>query len=218
MGGLLVSLIPELIGLVVTPGAIAGCVLLLLSRRGVRAALAFGAAFVLVYAQVAVTALLAGAGGPAATTQTVAHIAGLVVGVGFLAAAGLLAARRRRPREGEPRWIEELESATVRRAFVAGLALAILNPNLAIMMAGMTIIASSDAGAGAAALGAVALLVAAALDFAVPIAVFLAAGPAARNALERAKDWMLAHDRALSIAVLTGFGVLFTVRGLTALL
>jgi hypothetical protein len=49
-------LVPEIIGLIITPAAVIGCVLLLESANAVRNALSFGSAFLLVYSQIAVGA------------------------------------------------------------------------------------------------------------------------------------------------------------------
>ena len=85
MGDLLVVLLPEMFGLIVTPGAIAGCVLLLLrSRSPVPSALAFGGAFVTVYTLIALAAILGGASDPGAVSPDTSHGTGLVVGVLFL--------------------------------------------------------------------------------------------------------------------------------------
>ncbi|OMQ24341.1 GAP family protein [Rhodococcus sp. D-1] len=146
MGELLAQLLPEMIGLILTPGAILGCILLLRSQRPAPSAGAFGAGFCLVYVFIAVSALLGGASDPDATTPDVSHGAGLVVGALFLIAAVWLSVRPRRQRAERPKVLRELETAGPRRAFVIGVALGVLNPNLFIMMSGMSIIASSPVG------------------------------------------------------------------------
>ncbi|MFE6862421.1 GAP family protein [Nocardia sp. NPDC057668] len=218
MGELLLQLLPELVGLLITPGAVIGCILLLHSRRPIPNAAAFGAAFVLVYAMIAISALLGGASDPGATPEEVSHGAGLVVGLLFLAVGCWTATRKPPPVGSRPRLLAELESAGPRKAFVIGIALAVINPNLFIMMAAMSSISSSGSGAGAALVATLALLVAASLDFLIPMGVFVILGERARTALDRAETWMLAHSRALSLGVLFGFGALFTVRGVIDLL
>ena len=217
MGDLIVVLLPEILGLIVTPAAIAGCVLLLQSRSPLRNAFSFGGAFLLVYAQLAVAALLGGATEPTATSQTVSHWVGLVIGFAFLAIGATIWIRHGAVASGAPKWMQQLEAATPRTAFVAGLALAIVDPNLVIMMAGMSAIASAQTSVAVALAGTVVLLVAAALDFIVPIGAYRLLGERVRSGLDTAKRWMIEHDRALSIGVFLGFGALFTVRGLTAL-
>lgn len=218
MGELLAQLLPEMIGLILTPGAILGCILLLRSQRPAPSAGAFGAGFCLVYVFIAVSALLGGASDPDATTPEVSHGAGLVVGALFLIAAVWLSVRPRRQRAERPKVLRELETAGPRRAFVIGVALGVLNPNLFIMMSGMSIIASSPVGTANALLASLLLLLSASLDFVIPIGVFLAAGERARTALDTAEAWMLGHTRILTLAMLYCFGALFTVRGITNLL
>ncbi|MEV0246371.1 GAP family protein [Nocardia sp. NPDC050712] len=218
MGELILLLIPEMIGLVITPAAIVGCVLLLQSRRPLANAASFGAAFVLVYSQVGIAALLGGASDPGSTSKTVAHWAGLGVGLVFLA-FGARAALHRPPADAPPpKLLTQLESAGPRRAFTAGLVLAIVNPNLVIMMSGMSLIASSQSSRGTALVATVLLLLAAALDFLIPMAIYLVLGERARRGLESAKRWMLRNNRSMTIAVLLGFGVLFTARGIADLI
>lgn len=98
-----------------------------------------------------------------------------------------------------------------------GAALSIVNPNLAIMMSGMTIIAASDTSVGAAVFGTALLLSAAALDFLVPIGIFLAFGDRAKDILASFKDWMITYERPLTLTVFFGFGALFVVRNVVAL-
>ncbi|MEV0431659.1 GAP family protein [Nocardia sp. NPDC050413] len=217
MGGLLVMLLPEIIGLMITPGAVIGCVLLLRSREPVRNAAMFGGGFLTVYGLVALAAILGGASDPAATSARTSSAAGLVVGLLFLAAGGWLLVRNPRTTAERPRLLAELDSAGPRKAYVLGLVLGVLNPNVFIMLAGLSTISSSAVGVGAALTATLVLLVAAIADFLIPVGIFLAAGARAESALATAESWMLAHSRTLTLAVLLGFGALFTVRGIVSL-
>lgn len=217
MGELLLLLVPEMIGLIVTPAAIAGCVLLLQSHEPIRNALSFGGAFLLVYTVIGVAALLGGAGDQSATSQTVSHWVGVCVGVLFLVVGLVQLAKRSKLGAEKPKWVVELEEATPRRSFAIGLVLANLNPNLFIMLSGMTIISSSDSTWPQALLGTALLLLAACLDFLVPIGAYLLLGDRARRGLDTAKNWMVSRNKELGVAVFLGFGALFTIRGVLAL-
>ncbi|MFD4179502.1 GAP family protein [Rhodococcus sp. NPDC058514] len=217
MGELVAQLLPEMIGLILTPGAILGCILLLRSQRPAANAAAFGAGFLVVYLFIAIAALLGGASDPDSTAPEVSHGAGLAVGVLFLAAGIWLSTRPRRAVNECPKLLRELETAGPRKALVIGIALGVLYPNLFIMMSGMSIIASSPVGTGGALLAALILLVSAALDFVTPVGAFLLGGDRARAGLAALEDWMLRHSRALSLAVLFVFGALFTIRGIVNL-
>ncbi len=94
-----------------------GCVLLLQSHRPIANPSAFGAAFLLVYTQIALAALLGGAGDPGSTSKQASHWVGLVIGVLFLAAGIGLVVRRPKAVVDKPRWVAQLENASPRRAF-----------------------------------------------------------------------------------------------------
>lgn len=126
--------------------------------------------------------------------------------------------QRKRLSVEKPKWIVELESATPRTSFILGLLLANLNPNLFIMLSGMSVIASSDFTGTQALLGAVLLLVAAMLDFLGPTAIYLTLGDRARRGLDTTKAWMISRNKELGVAVFLSFGLLFTIRGAAALL
>ncbi|MFE3542920.1 GAP family protein [Nocardia sp. NPDC059177] len=214
MGGLLVMLIPEILGLMITPGAVIGTVLLLRSREPVRNAAMFGAGFLVVYFLVALAAVLGGASDPAATSARSSAWAGLSVGLLFLAGGGWLLYRKPRPTAERPKLLAELDSAGPRKAFALGVVLGVLNPNLFIMLAGMSAISSAAVGIGAALLATLVLLVAAVADFLIPIAAFVLAGDRAERGLAVLEKWMLAHSRTLTLSVLFGFGTLFALRGI----
>ncbi|WFR72554.1 GAP family protein [Prescottella defluvii] len=113
--------------------------------------------------------------------------------------------------------MQQLTNAKPRGAFVMGAALSIVNPNLAIMISGMTIIAASDTSVGASVFGTVLLLIAAALDFLVPIGAYMLLGKRAQDGLAGVKKWMIEHDRPLTLAVFFSFGALFVIRNVVAL-
>ncbi len=56
-----VDLIPEFVGLILTPAAIAGCILLLQSQHPYGNAVAFAAAFLVLYTAISIVVLAIGA-------------------------------------------------------------------------------------------------------------------------------------------------------------
>ncbi|MFC9894548.1 GAP family protein [Nocardia sp. NPDC127579] len=217
MNDLLLRLLPEIGGLLITPGAVIGCILLLHTGRPVANAGGFGAGFLLVYSMIALSALLGGASDPGATSQEVSHGAGLAVGLLFLVVGCWMALRKPSPVTERPRLFRELDTAKPLKAFVIGVALGVINPNLFIMMAAMSSVSSSAVGVGGALLATLILLIAALGDILIPMLVFLALGDRARMGLDRAEVWLLRHSRVLSLGVLFGFGALFTARGIANL-
>ncbi|NKR23855.1 hypothetical protein GS479_00455 [Rhodococcus hoagii] len=218
MGELILQLLPELAGMAVTPAAIAGCVLLLQTKRPLANALAFATAFMIAYTAIGVAALLGGATHDTSRSGNVSHWAGLAVGLIFVAFGVGQLVRRRSPSDTGPEWMQQLSNAKPRGAFIMGAALSIVNPNLAIMISGTTVIAAADTTPGTAVFGTVLLLLAAALDFLVPIGVYLAFGDRAKSALSAVKEWMITHERPLTLTVFFGFGALFVVRNVVALI
>lgn len=219
MGGLLLLLVPEIVGLMITPGAVVGCVLLLRSKFPVRNASAFGGGFLVVYLLVALSAVLGGASDPGSTPAEVSHSAGLVVGLLFLAGGCWVLLRKPVARRtGRPRLLTELETAGPRKAFAIGLVLGILNPNVFIMLSGMSIVSSASVSIGASLVATLVLLIAAAADFLIPIGAYLIGGERTERGLVAVETWMLRHSRELTLGVLFGFGALFTIRGAVALL
>lgn len=204
--------------MIITPAAIAGCVLLLQTKRALANAFAFFGAFMIAYTAIGITALLGGATHETARSGAVSHWAGLAVGLVFVAFGVTQLVRKRTPSDTGPEWMQQLANAKPRGAFVMGAALSIVNPNLAIMISGMTVIAAADTTPATAVTGTLLLLLAAALDFLVPIGIYVAFGKRAQDGLASVKTWMTAHDRPLSIAVFFGFGALFVFRSLSALL
>ncbi|GAA4481514.1 hypothetical protein GCM10023094_29810 [Rhodococcus olei] len=218
MGELIGLLVPEMIGLIVTPAAVAGCILLLQSGNPIRNALSFAGAFLFVYTAIGTAALLGGAGDPSATSQAVSHWIGLIVGVLFLLVGAAQLLQRKKLSAAKPKWMVELEEATPRTAFVLGLLLANVNPNLFIMLSGMSIIAGYGSTWPQALAGTALLLLSAMVDFLVPTGAYLLLGVRAKRGLDAAKEWMVHRNKELGVGVFLGFGLLFTVRGLTALL
>ncbi|NKS53401.1 hypothetical protein GS500_09820 [Rhodococcus hoagii] len=158
MGELILQLLPELAGMAVTPAAIAGCVLLLQTKRPLANALAFATAFMIAYTAIGVAALLGGATHDTSRSGDVSHWAGLGVGLIFVAFGVGQLVRRRSPSDTGPEWMQQLSNAKPRGAFIMGAALSIVNPNLAIMISGTTVIAVADTTPGTAVFGTVLLL------------------------------------------------------------
>ena len=104
MGQLVLLLVPEFIGLLITPAAIALCAAAAIAQLGAQRT-EFGGAFLLIYAQIALAALLGGATGRAATSHTLSHWVGLAVGLLLLAVGAWLLTRSASPEGTTPKWM-----------------------------------------------------------------------------------------------------------------
>lgn len=224
------QLLPEMVGLAVTPAAIVACLLLLGSSHPFRNVGALALPFLAVYGVLSAVALVAGRAADAASgdPSTTRGWMSVVVGTIFLAVAARSWLRPlRRPVEAAPSapgthraatagpgWVSRLRDPSVGLVLGAGLLLAIVNPNVAILASGLGIVVTADVNLGAQLGGIVLLLAASMIDFVLPMLVFVVAGERGRRWLRDATGWLLAHDRVIGIVVLIVFGVLFVGRGL----
>lgn len=219
MGSLLLELVPFAAGLAITPAAIASCILFLSSRRPVANAVAFAAAFALVYTLIAAAILAATqtASGEIFPDQTKAALT-LVVGIVLLAlaAAGVLHGHSGPPTK-TPGWLTAIDSAGPRVALGLGLALAVLNPNIPILIAALATIAAADVSEGQEIVAAAMLVAASQLGLAGPIAWFVTHRRSATTGLAAVKSWLARNEHVVNLAVLLVFGLLFTVKGLNGL-
>jgi hypothetical protein len=129
-----ISLRLLLLGLAVTPAAIAAGVLFLGSKRPVADDLAFTAPFVLVYALISAAVLVAsGASSDPLVDDHDKAVAALVVGLLLLvlAAAGVVRRRRHPDAPAKRGLLDRIDGATPAAAFGIGLVLAVLNPSTA---------------------------------------------------------------------------------------
>jgi threonine/homoserine/homoserine lactone efflux protein len=220
MGDLLVELIPFALGMAITPSAIAVGILFLGSKRPVGNALAFAAAFALVY--IGLAALVIGAS--AAATEPLfsdedKSVAALVVGLVLLALGAFTLWRHRRS-GGPPersRLLTEVDEASPFEAFGIGLVLAVLNPNVPILLGGLAACVAADVSDAARTAGAAFLVAASLLLLVGPVVWYLVDRKQAERGLARLKDWLARHQTAVNLAVLFGFGALFAVKGLSGL-
>lgn len=199
----------------VTPGPIATGILFLGSPRPLANALAFAAAFLLVYAGLAAFVLVvAGAADEPLVDQPTKNRITPVIGLLLLAVALLVWLRGRGRPPHRPRWLDRVEDASPREALGLGVALAVLNPNIPILLAGLATIAAADVSSAGEFWGAVLLLAASQLGLTGPI-LWYAAQPAAARGLGRVKDWLARYERLVDLGVLVVLGALFTLSGLS---
>ena len=219
------TLAPEMVGLAVTPAAVIACLMLLGSSHPYRNVACLAGVFLAVYAAICLTVLAVGRASDTSSGDTSsAHgWVGLVVGLVFL--AGGLVSWLRPPRvvAGShqqpplPGWAARLQDPSVRLVLSVGLVLAVLNPNVAILASGLTVVVTQDSGTDQ--LRGVALLLAACLvDFALPTLVFGVSGERGRGGLRGATRWLIVHNHVIGIVVLVAFGLLFVGRGLAHVL
>lgn len=221
MAELLAALVPEVLGLVVTPVAVIACLVLLGSPHPYRNVAVFAVVFVGVYAVLAFGLLVAGrsATTPPEDATTVRGGMSAVLGVLFLLLGIVVLARHPDPalRQEAPVWTGRLVDPTPRLVATLGLVLAVTNPNVAILASGLGIVLTADVPEQAQVAAVVVLLAAATVDFVVPSAAFAASGPRGRAWLRDGTAWLVGHDRAVGAGALVVLGLLFSLRGLVLL-
>lgn len=226
MGDMVAALVPEIVGLVVTPAAIIACLLLLGSDRPYRNVLVFGGTVLVVYTLLGVIALVAGGAAGAHESDDAGSVRGwisLVVGLLFLAGGVVAVARRPQARTARadappPAWAQKLAAPTVPALVGVAVVLALVNPNVAILVSGLGTVVTAEIPLGQRELGVLVLVVASVLDYVVPTLFHAVTGVPGRRQLHAVRTWLVRHDRPIGAAVLLVFGALFAVRGLVRLL
>lgn len=219
------QLLPEMVGLAITPAAIVATLVLLGSSHPWRNVALFGGAFLVVYSVIAGIAWAVGSGsGPSEDANgTVRGWVSLVLGLLFLAGAVVPWLRSRSSphpasAEGPPAWVQRLADPPWRLVAGAGLVLSLLNPNVAILASGLGIVLTADVTHAQRLVGTGLLLASSMADFVVPSALFAISGVGGRERLRHATQWLVAHNRQIGNGVLVFFGVLFASRGVAVLL
>ncbi|WP_338674507.1 GAP family protein [Streptomyces sp. SCSIO 30461] len=136
---------------------------------------------------------------------------------GLLILLGAMLWRRRRTR-ADPAWIRALESTTWPKALRLGLLLSAVNPKILVLIAagGVAIGSAQLTTAGRA--GSIALFaVIASAGVILPPLLRLLVGELMMPPLERAKDWLKAHNAAIVAIVIALIGLLLVVKGVGGL-
>lgn len=226
VGSLFLDLLPPSIGLALTPVAIAMGILLLASSRPVANDVSFTVPFVLVYGGLATLVLVAAgvSGGPLIgehAKNVISLLAGLLLL--FLAAGSWLRGRRLRagtaPRAQARRsgMLDKVADARPQTSFGLGLTIAVLNPNVPILFAGLAVIGREQVGTWAQIGGAAMLVVASISCLVGPLLWYLAHPASAARGLARLRTWLARHEQTIDLGVLLVFGTLFTVKGIAGL-
>ena len=134
----------------------------------------------------------------------------LVLGCGFLVAAGFLLVRGSRgPSRADP-WVDAVDGITTVRSVGLGVVLAGANPKvLALSLGAALALARAAAGTSTRAEGVVALSVVGAVGVLAPLAVFLVWPTRAGPGLRQFRAWLGRHETAALVAVGFVVGELF---------
>lgn len=224
MGSAIGSILPQAIGVAISPIPIIAVILMLFSKRARSNSLAFLAGWVLALGIVgAVVLVVAGAGKVSAggTPSTLSHVFHLLLGLLLL----FLAVRnwQKRPKEGEtpemPKWMATVDSFTAGRAFGLSALLAGVNPkNLALALAAALAIAQAGLSGAQPWIALAVFVLLASLSVAAPVLYYLIAGPSAEKTLSTWKAWLTANNGTVMFVLLLILGVKLLGDGLGGLL
>lgn len=224
MGSILGDILPQAIGVAVSPVPIIAVILMLFGKRARSNGPAFALGWVLALLAVgAVVMMMANAGRISAggTPSTLAYVARLLIGVLFLYLA--LKQWRGRPRDGEtpqmPKWMSAIDDFSTGKAFGMGALLAGVNPkNLGLTLAAALTIAQAvqTGGSAWASLGLFVLI--ASLSVAAPVIYYLVAGQSAEKTLQSMKTWLTNNNATVMFILFLVLGAKLIGDGLGGLL
>jgi threonine/homoserine/homoserine lactone efflux protein len=212
VGSAIGGVLPEAVGVALSPLPVSAAILLLLGPTPVRRTLGMIVGWVAGIVVVICIATIALAG--TATDDSGATSSGIgwgkvALGAGLVVLAGR--SWRKRPSDGGepvlPRWMSAIDSLGPARAAGAGLVLAALNPkNLLLGVAAGTSVAAADLGAGEDVVVIVVYTVIAASTIVLPVVVYLLARESAASRLESARAWLVDHNAVVVSVVLVLMG------------
>ena len=107
-----------------------------------------------------------------------------------------------------------VETANPAEALGLGVAMAVLNPNIPILLAGLSTIAAAGVTLAEQFWGAAFLLAGSQVGLIGPIMWFVLRPASAARGLGRFTGWLARHERLVNLGVLVVFGLLFTAKGL----
>jgi hypothetical protein len=217
------DLLPTAIGIALSPLPIAAVILMLFSSRARVNGLVFIAGWVGGLVAVGAAVLVLGGGSSGSSEDPSAASLWLKVALGTaLIVLGLRDWRSRPDADAEPavpKWMESIDAFAPWKALGLGVLLSGVNPkNLALNVAGVTVIAQADLTHAAEWLAFAVFVLLASLTVIAPVAYYVVAGARAEATLAALKTWLLRHNAAVIGVVLLLFGVKLLAEGLQGLL
>jgi heme/copper-type cytochrome/quinol oxidase subunit 4 len=223
MGKILGDILPQAIGVAISPIPIIAVILMLFSKRARSNGLAFMFGWIIALAVVGgVVLVLANAGKISAggTPTTLSYVIKLVIGLLFL----FLAYRNweKRPAPGEeaqlPAWMASLDSFTSGKSFGMAALLAGVNPkNLGLTLAAALTISQAGLSGTQSSIALLVFVILASITVAVPVLYYLIAGASAEKMLNGWKSWLTANNGTVMFVLFLILGVKLIGDGLGGL-
>lgn len=221
LGEVVGGLLPLAIAVAISVLPIIATVLILFTPRARVNGLAFAVGWVVGLTIVGAIVLIAGsASGEGGQPSTASGVAKLAFGLLFLALA-----RRNwssRPAPGEvaptPSWMAGIDGFTAPRSLATAFALAAINPkNLALTIAGASVIAAAGLSTGEQVISLALFVLIASSTIVGPVAYYLIARQRAERALDRLKVWLIANNATVMAVLLVVIGFKLIGDGISTL-
>jgi hypothetical protein len=221
MGNLLISLIPTALAGAVAPVLILPVIFLLGTRNPIRNASAFAIAALATYLTLGAVALFVVGGQVAAIGDgfsNISAIVSLVFGGVMLLIAALQWRSAASNDELLNKRLQALDFSGTGRVFGLGAMMPLFGAkNLIVYTACLSLIANARVGAVNSLLAMFAVLLIFSIQMVIPIALYTAVSERAARALASIQNWVLKHNRAISLWVSLAAGLFLFSRGLTDL-
>jgi hypothetical protein len=211
------------IGIALSPMAIVGFILMLVSAGGLVKAWGFiggwalGTAVVLVLVGLLVSnsADEDGSGTNTAVAWVKIVLGGVMIALAWHQFQG-------RPKEGEetvlPKWMSALDTFTPVKAFGMGAFLSAVNPkNLPLLIASSGVIGQAGLSGGEEVVVYVVFIILACLGMLIPIGIFLVAGDKGAAILDEVREWLVGNNAVIMAVLFLILGVSLLGKGLGGL-
>lgn len=224
MGQVISSILPEAVGVAISPVPIIAVVLLLATPRGKGNGLALLLGWLVGLAAVGTIVLLLADPAEAAGDDGPADWVGwFILILGVLAVLGGLGQYRNRPRGDDepamPKWMSTVDKFTPGRSAAIGLALAAINPkNLTLTLAAAAAIAGAGLDTGESYLTLAIFVIIGTIGLAIPIGIYFLGGDKASETLNDLRHWLAVHNPAIMTVLFIVIGMKLIGSGLQTIL
>jgi len=223
MGHILGDILPQALGVAISPIPIIAVILMLFSKRARSNGLAFMFGWVITLAVVGGVVLMmtnAGKISAGGTPTTLSYVIKLVIGLLFL----FLAYRNweKRPAPGEaaqlPAWMASLDSFTSGKSFGTAALMAGVNPkNLGLTLAAALTISQAGLSGTQSWIALLVFVILGSITVAAPVLYYLIAGASAEKTLNGWKAWLTANNATVMFVLFLVLGVKLIGDGLGGL-
>jgi hypothetical protein len=224
MGSAIGAILPEAVGVAISPIPIIAIVLLLSSPRGKPKAFGFLIGWLVGLGVVGTIVLLAADPAGASTDEGPADWVGwLILALGALAVLLGVKQWRGRPRGDEeppmPKWMAAIDGFSTGRSLAIGFVLAALNPkNLTLTLAASAAIAAAGLSGSDSFVVLAVFVVIGTLGLAIPMGIAVFGGDNASETLSELHHWLAIHNAAIMSVLFVVIGAKLVGNGLQTIL